>query len=98
MSTRRTQEFPMGWTSWLRRVVRRQPVRRRGMSDWTPRVVVLEDRTLPSTFTVLNTRSGGFGSLRQMVLLANLSPGTDTIRFAPAVSGVITLANSLLVV
>src|SRR5262245_6127533 len=50
----------------------------------TPRLVALEDRTLPSTFTVLNLDDGGAGSLRQAVLDANANPGADLIGFAPA--------------
>jgi hypothetical protein len=49
--------------------------------------VALEDRTVPSTFTVENLADGGPGSLRQAVLDANASPGADLIRFAPAASG-----------
>ena len=44
----------------------------------------LEDRTVPSTFTVLNLADSGPGSLRQAILDANANPGADLIRFAPA--------------
>jgi hypothetical protein len=44
----------------------------------------LEDRTVPSTFTVHNLADSGPGSLRQAVLDANAQPGADVIRFAPA--------------
>ena len=44
----------------------------------------LEDRTVPSTFTVANLADSGPGSLRQAVLDANANPGADLIRFAPA--------------
>jgi hypothetical protein len=47
-------------------------------------IEVLEDRTLPSTFTVLNFLDNGPGSLRQAILDANAQPGADLIRFAPA--------------
>jgi hypothetical protein len=46
-----------------------------------PRVDVLEDRTVPSTLTVLNNRDNGPGSLRQAILDADSNPGLDTIRF-----------------
>src|SRR5262245_23573787 len=44
----------------------------------------LEDRTVPSTFTVGNLADSGPGSLRQAVLDANANPGADLIVFAPA--------------
>ena len=44
--------------------------------------VLLEDRTVPSTFTVLNLADSGEGSLRQAVLDANAHPGAP----APASS------------
>src|SRR5262245_23287346 len=52
----------------------------------SPRLSVegLEDRTVPSTFTVQNLADSGLGSLRQAVLNANASPGADLIRFATA--------------
>src|SRR5262245_25997935 len=53
----------------------------------TPRLLALEDRTVPSTFTVENLADSGPGSLRQAVLDANANPGADLIRFAPAASG-----------
>src|SRR5438067_1633124 len=58
------------------------PFRRR------PFLEALEDRTLPSTLTVLNLGDGGPGSLRAAVAAAN--PG-DTIDFA--VSGTLTLTT-----
>src|SRR5262249_25273324 len=47
----------------------------------------LEDRTVPSTFTVGNLADSSPGSLRQAVLDANAHPGADLIAFAPAVRG-----------
>ena len=41
----------------------------------------LEDRTVPSTFTVQNLADSGPGSLRQAILAANANPGADVIRF-----------------
>jgi hypothetical protein len=38
-----------------------------------PGLEVLEDRTAPSVFTVLNTNDSGPGSLRQAILNANAS-------------------------
>src|SRR5260370_30103312 len=44
-----------------------------------PQLEVLEDRSMPSTFTVATTVDGGPGSLRQAIVDANASPGADTI-------------------
>jgi hypothetical protein len=49
-----------------------------------PIIEILEDRTLLSTFTVLNTLDSGAGSLR--AALAGAQPG-DTIRFDHHLSG-----------
>src|SRR5262249_35407985 len=57
---------------------------------------VLEDRTLPSTFTVLNLADSGAGSLRQAVLDANTNPGADVIRVAADLSGTIALTSGQL--
>ena len=60
-------------------------------------LVVLGDRSLPSTFTVLNLADSGEGSLRQAVLDANAQPGADLIRFAPAArDGTIALTSGQL--
>jgi hypothetical protein len=53
----------------------------------------LEDRTVPSTFTVLNLADGGDGSLRAAILGAETSPGADVIQFARQVRGTITLTT-----
>ena len=52
----------------------------------------LEDRTLPSTVTVLNTNDSGPDSLRQAMLGA--SPG-DTILFQQGLTGTIALSSTL---
>jgi len=54
----------------------------------------LEDRTVPSTFSVLNLDNGGAGSLRQALLDANANPGADTIQFD--VTGTIQLTTGAL--
>src|SRR5438876_204504 len=88
--------------SWLRTLkglrgpstkANRQAGGRRG---FIPQVMALEDRTLPSTFTVFNLNDSGFGSLRQAVFLANVFPGADTINFAPWLSGTIKLTSGQL--
>ena len=44
-----------------------------------------------ATFTVSNTAAGGIGSLEAVIIAANATPGTDTIEFAIAGTGVKTL-------
>jgi predicted outer membrane repeat protein len=55
--------------------------------------MVLDDRTLPSTFTVLNLADSGPGSLRAAIDVANANPGADIVRFAPALKGTITFTT-----
>src|SRR5262249_15282431 len=69
------------WSNRLFVSSRRRPARitiRRGSR---PTVEALEDRRLLSVFMVSNTNDSGAGSLRQAILSANGSPGTDTIQF-----------------
>src|SRR5262249_48477432 len=63
-----------------------------------PRLLVLEDRTLPSTFLVTNLHDSGPGSLRQAVLDANAHPGADGIGFARGVHGTIPLTTGQLTI
>ena len=57
----------------------------------------LEDRTVLSTFMVVNLSDSGPDSLRQAVLDSNAQPGADVIRFAPAArDGTITLTSGQL--
>jgi predicted outer membrane repeat protein len=58
-----------------------------------PRLEVLEDRSVPSTFTVRNPNDAGPGSLRQAVLDANVKSGADTIVFRPGLEGTIRLSS-----
>ncbi len=84
---------------WLNGSLRPRSPRNRSArrGRFVPRLDVLEDRALPSTFTVLNLGDSGAGSLRQAVLDANASPGADVIDFAPAArDGTITLATGQL--
>src|SRR5262245_15610730 len=87
---------------WLKRGSgsgRRSPDRRPRAARrlaFVPRLLLLEDRTLPSTFTVTNLGDSGLGSLRQAVLDANAHPGADTIRFAHRLRGTITLTSGQL--
>jgi hypothetical protein len=59
------------------------------------RVEALEDRALPSTFTVLNLADSDPGSLRAAIMAANAAPGADTINFAPGLHGTIKLASEV---
>lgn len=56
-------------------------------------VELLEDRLVPTTFTILNANDSGANSLRDAILQANadLSPGTDIIQFNIPASGVQTI-------
>ncbi|HEV3082951.1 MAG TPA: hypothetical protein VGY66_24410, partial [Gemmataceae bacterium] len=92
----------MLFASWLRRLTMGSATRsrRRGSSpplsrrSVLPRLDVLEDRSLPSTFTVTNLLDGPSpgpsGSLR-----AGILSGDATIAFAPALHGTIALSSEL---
>src|SRR5262245_6400067 len=56
-----------------------------------PMLELLEDRCLPSTFTVVNVNDSGAGSLRQAIVDANNAAGADTIQFNIPGSGVHTI-------
>ena len=56
----------------------------------------LDDRIVPTTFTVLNLADGGLGSLRAAVLAANVAPGADVIDFAPGLNGTVALTGGQL--
>src|SRR5262249_12713887 len=58
----------------------------------------LEDRTMLSTFTILNLADSGDGSLRQAILDANVNPGPDQINFADGLSGTIALTGGHLTI
>src|SRR5439155_16564232 len=58
------------------------------------RVEAIEDRSMPSTFTVLNLLDNGPASLRAAVVAANANPGADAIDFAT--TGTITLTSGAL--
>jgi hypothetical protein len=99
-----TKEIIMWFRStfdWLKRHSDRALARqtRRDVAHRRPatsrlRIEPLEDRDVPSTFTVTNLLDGGPGSLRAAVAGANANPGADTIDFAPAAhDGTIVLAG-----
>jgi hypothetical protein len=59
--------------------------------SFRPHLDILEDRTLPSTFTVTNLLDSGPGSLRAAVAAANANPGADVINVAT--TGTIALTS-----
>jgi hypothetical protein len=65
---------------------------RAGQRSFVPRLTCLEDRTVPSTFTVLNNFADGPGSLAQAIFDANNNFGPDTIDFNIPGAGVQTIA------
>ncbi|HVS34351.1 MAG TPA: hypothetical protein VMS17_02150, partial [Gemmataceae bacterium] len=92
----------MGFLSWLRNGKRsssggrrraHQPPRPR--AALRPRLEALEDRWLPSTFTVLNLNDSGPNSLRAAVQAADAVSGAQ-INFAPSLHGVIALTSGQL--
>jgi len=64
--------------------------------SFVPRLEALEDRALPSVFTVTDLADSGPGSLRQAILDANAQPGTDLIDFASGLQGTIALTSGQL--
>src|SRR3989442_15664896 len=72
-------------------IVRKQLTKR----TFRPRLEALEDRTVPSTFTVIDTLDAGPGSFRQALLDANLNPGLDTIAFNISGDGVHTIQPAI---
>src|SRR5262249_60595749 len=58
-----------------------------------PGVEALEDRTVPSTFTVWTLADAGAGSLRAAVTAANTNPGSDVVDFARGLRGAVALTS-----
>src|SRR5947209_11148429 len=75
--------------NWSKRPTGRRP-------SFVPRLETLEDRTLPSTLTVLNNLDKGAGSLRDRI--TNAKSG-DLVVFAPGLAGqTIALTNDQLTI
>src|SRR4051812_37537859 len=101
--------FPLG--KWLQAMKRQAAIgartrpgaKRTRAHRSVPRLEALEDRTVPSTFTVQNLADSGPGSLRQAILAANANPGADVIRFGqeardgtiPLTGGELRITDSL---
>src|SRR5262249_40499628 len=76
--------------SKTKRSKRRQS--RKAEAFFRPRLELLEDRHLLSTFTVMNANDSGPGSLRQAILDSNAATGgTNTIAFNIPSAGVHTI-------
>jgi parallel beta-helix repeat protein len=67
-------------------------------SSTTPRFEVLEDRTVPATFTVTNLNDNGAGSLRQAIIDANAAGTDDVIDFQAGLAGTILLTTGALTI
>jgi hypothetical protein len=72
-----------------------RPARKRQLAPSSPRLEMLEDRTLPSTFVVTNNHDSGAGSLRQAILKSNAHAGANRIVFHISGSTVIDLKSAL---
>src|SRR4051812_28744577 len=66
----------------------RQPAR----PHFSPRLLHLEDRTTPTTFTVTSSADSGSGTLREAIGFANAQSGADVINFQAGL-GPIVLAS-----
>jgi parallel beta-helix repeat protein/predicted outer membrane repeat protein len=58
----------------------------------------LEDRAVPTIFTVTTLNDSVSGSLRDAITSANNNPGPDAVVFAPGLSGTITLKDGELLI
>src|SRR4029077_15715293 len=89
--------------TWLQAITRKSvvgPRTRRGAvrtrpHRFVPRLESLDDRAMPSTFTVSNLLDSDAGSLRAAVDAANVNPGADLIKFAGGLHGTIVLGSEL---
>ncbi len=82
--------------NWFRTLFARPIVRKSPKSRTRPALEILEDRTVPTTFTVANGLDSGAGSLRAAIALADANPGADTINFAAGVNSVTLTSGELL--
>jgi hypothetical protein len=80
----------MPWSFW-NRLLTRSPRLSHRPTCCRPAIESLEDRRVPSTFTVTGTDDAGPGTLRQAILDANASTAPNTIAFSISGSGVQTI-------
>lgn len=80
-------------TPWFRKATTTRPIRRKAGARKLI-LEALEDRTVPTTYTVFNTGDSGADTFRQAIIDANDNPGPDDIRFD--VAGTITLTSGSL--
>jgi titin len=81
----------MAFRSWFNFAPSPRRSSRRDVLRHKPRVEALEDRFLPSVYSVTNANDAGLGSLRQAILDANSNSGSNVIDFDFAGSGVDTI-------
>ena len=88
------------WVQELKQILGRgnRASRRANRRSFVPRLESCEDRTMPSTFSVLNLNDSGTGSLRAAIASANTHVGADTIVFSPGLHGIITLTTGELLI
>src|SRR5712692_10404888 len=87
----------LNWSTYRYAFDSKSPRRARNFHQrFMPHLEVLEGRTLPSTFTVLNLADSGPGSLRQAILDAEANPGPDVVNVAKGVKGTITVTSGQL--
>lgn len=88
----------MSFAAWFRKFqsnTLRRLTCRKSASSFRPQMEGLEDRSLPSTFTVLNLNDSGPDSLRAAVAAADGTSGA-VINFAPSLHGTIALTSGQL--
>src|SRR5438128_111989 len=69
----------------------RKPVR----PHFSPRLLLLEDRTTPTTFNVTSNANSGTGTLREAVGFANTLGGADTITFQAGLGNIVLTTGQL---
>src|SRR5271170_3584170 len=77
---------------WAKFFRRRQPKKGR---TFRPALECLEDRYVPSTFTVTNDHNSGAGSLHQAIIDSNANPGGNLINFNVGFNNHIDLTTAL---
>src|SRR5262245_9635652 len=84
---------PMRLSSWLRSARSLVVPLTKAADKARLSVERLDDRIVPSTFTVQNLADSGAGSLRAAVGAANTNPGADVVTFAHGLRGTVALTS-----